>query len=450
MKMGTEQINLAKHLWEQKLFNTEDRIRLSECVLDFLASVLVGAQTEIGKLIIRDHMNKDLQGFAFSLAYLAELSEYSHGHHREAGHIGSSILPVTLSLARLEDYKDADVTGATIAGYETVALVGESLTPDLKRQWGANITGFGGSVGAAAVASRIFGLNVKETSDSLGIAAYLTPFTPQEGYTSGAHGFETGVAVSHGIMAAQLAERLSSAMIDGPSNILDAYYKRLKGMDPPAFFQSLHKTGLAIYDLYFKPYPSCRATHGVIQGIEELLEEGLRVEEVDEIIILTTSGAALLTGRLPSKTKLDYIDRQFSMQYLASAVLNGKKVEDVVFGATGEEDKRFIEFASEKISIAIKDDVGEFGERFGTVIQAWLKDGTVKVSRITHPFGSVGNPMHLDDIQNKFATIASRTIGLNFKSWEKDALELNWHSLGQRVSEDLSTFCMNEIQTNKN
>src|SRR5690625_272031 len=261
---SSEQLNLVKDLKKLNAVQESEKQRISECLLDFLGSALLGTRLDIGKRVIQEYRNTP-HHLAFILPYLAELTEYSHGHHREAGHVGSTTLPVALALASTENLEHVDYTYASMVGYEAVCRFGESIMPDLKIRLGANATGFTGTVGAAAVASEIYDFNVDEMNMAIGLAAYLTPFNPQAGYTTGAHGFETSIAVINGIKAVQLARMLSENQIDSTPHILDVYYKTIKGTEPFNAFNPPAKQSAAIYDLYFKPYPSCRATHGVIE-----------------------------------------------------------------------------------------------------------------------------------------------------------------------------------------
>src|SRR5688572_29820415 len=75
----------------------ESRIR--DLLIDFVAAVLVGAGTSLGKAIFTRYVQEGASGLAFALAYLAEISEYSHGSNRSAGHLGSTPLPVVLGYA---------------------------------------------------------------------------------------------------------------------------------------------------------------------------------------------------------------------------------------------------------------------------------------------------------------------------------------------------------------
>src|SRR5699024_1944500 len=174
-----------------------------------------------------------------------------------------------------------------------------------------------------------------------------------EGYITSAHGLETGVAVSLGIFSTQLSCTLASNFMSGPRNILDKYYKKLKNKKPNNLFQKDNKGSqniTSIHNLYFKAKLCCRAKHGVIQGVEELVNRGVKKDKVDYIQILTSANAANLTGKVPSKTRLNFIDRQFSMQYLAAAALDGDNIEEAVFLADKEKDAKRLEFAQNNIS----------------------------------------------------------------------------------------------------
>src|SRR5690625_7272567 len=86
---SSEQLNLVKDLKKLNAVQESEKQRISECLLDFLGSVLLGTRLDIGKRVIQEYRNTP-HHLAFILPYLAELTEYSHGHHREAGHVGST------------------------------------------------------------------------------------------------------------------------------------------------------------------------------------------------------------------------------------------------------------------------------------------------------------------------------------------------------------------------
>jgi 2-methylcitrate dehydratase PrpD len=406
-----------------------ERTRLSTCLLDVTAAVLAGSRTALGHALAQRYANDGARGYAFTLAYLAEISEYSHGHTRMAGHLGSTVLPAVLALAADAEV-DTDRNAAAAAGYEAFARVGQALMPALE-QWGSGSTGISGSFGAAVAAARAHGFDAGGISAALGVAAYLTPLTPLEGYLSGANSAEAAVATSTGLLAAELIELGA----DGSPSLLDDLHQRIVGCTPPEAFRGQEPARPAVHMVYFKPYPCCRFTHGPIQAALELANAGVRTSDIERLVVHTTPRAVRTCGHLPRPARLAYLERQFSIPYLVSlALLRGQITTDDVLGPPAAHDAEALTFAREHVSVEIDDDLVAYATICPTILRLRLRDGTNLEHRVLRPRGCLEEPMTDADIAAKFQSTAAPLLGdATTDAWSGLANELAWPEVGRQL-----------------
>jgi 2-methylcitrate dehydratase PrpD len=405
--------------------------RLADCLVDFLASILTGAQTSIGRFVARVYAGEGSRGYAFALAYIAEISEFSHGSNRSAGHVGSTTLPVVLAAARERGRHPADLAASALGGYEAFSRVGSSMMPALER-WGSVQTGFVGSLGAAAAAARLRGLDVEGICSALGTAAYLTPLTPVEGNLSSANSSEAATATDVGMRAAELVE----GGVYGSPRLVDDLYRRVVGQTPPSAFRSPSADRrLGIHQLYFKPFPSCRFTHGAIQAVLEVLRQGVRVEDVFEVEVDVTPRAFRVCGALPRRAPTQYLERQFSLHYMtALTLLSGQVTPAEVFAPSSALDEAALSFAQTHVRLQMREELAELGHICPAHLTFYLRDGTTLQHEVSKPWGSPDAPLSRADLLSKFERAAVGTLSAaEVETWQELAGELAWLEISDRL-----------------
>ena len=434
--MSSAQSELARELAQAgTLVTAATRARLADCLVDFLAAVLTGAQTDTGRFIVQTYAEQGIRGYAFALAYVAELSEFSHGSNRSAGHVGSTTLPVVLAFAGERERDPVDFAAAALAGYEAFSRVGSSMMPALER-WGSVQTGFVGSLGAAAAAASLRGLDAAGICAALGIAAYLTPLTPVEGNRSGANSGEAAMATDVGMRAAELIE----GGVLGPPRLLDDLHQRVVGEPPPLAFRSPSADGqLAIDQLYFKPFPSCRFTHGAIQAVLEVLGKGVRAEDISEVEVEVTPRAFRTCKALPTQTPTDYLQRQFSLRYMtALALLSGQVTPAEVMAPPSRLDEAALELARTRVRLKVRDELAKTGNICPAVLVVRLKDGSAVEHSVLKPWGCPDAPMTRSDIKRKLDLAAPATMKpAELDAWKSMAEGLAWRELSERLRRQL-------------
>lgn len=406
-----------------------DLDRLSVCLLDFVAAVLTGAATSLGRRLVERYATDGPRGYAFVLAYLAEISEFSHGHARSAGHVGSTPLPAVLALAADADRAAVDWSAAALAGYEAFGRVGQALMPELA-QWGATSTGFSGSLGAAAAAARAFDMDAEQTNAVLGQALALTPWTPVEAYLAGSTAPAAAVAAATGMLAAELVllgER-------GASQVLDDLYWRVVGHSADGVFVRAAGEPLAVHQLYFKPYPACRFTHGAIQAMLDLTGSGISAEDIEHVTVRTTPRGVQVSGFLPSGPESTHVERQFSIRYVVALAALRREISPAdVLEPQPVLDREVFDFARRRVTVEADPELACYRTICPTALSARLRDGATVERQIPHAWGCLEAPMTEADVEKKFMRVASPLAGPAAGEWRGEAAELAWPALGRSL-----------------
>lgn len=244
-------------------------------------------------------------------------------------HIGSSTIPVALSCAELRGGCDGrEFLTALTVGIEIAARFNLS-EPAYD---GFDPTGVCVPFGAAAVASRLLGLDRDQTWNALGIALNRCGGSFQSNIDG-----TLSVRANQGWVAqdALTGARVAKLGFTGPRNFLEGIYGYLhlygKGLHTSAEIVG----GLGEEDrltrMVFKKYPSC----GMTQGCTEVIIGMLREHELDPADIKSVKltlppygyrlvGHEFRIGSNPT------VDGQFSAQYcIASVLLRGSaKIRD--------------------------------------------------------------------------------------------------------------------------
>jgi 2-methylcitrate dehydratase PrpD len=240
------------------------------------------------------------------------------------GHPSVPITPVVLALGEATGASGADVLTAFIVGVEVEAKVGKAMTSaHIRHGW--HPTGIIGTLGAAAAAAKLLGLNKIQTQTALGIAASKAAGL-RKNFGTMTKPLHAGEAARSGLEAAQWAQRGFTA----DRHVLDHrfnYFEVFAGdneFDAAAVVQDFG----APYEVVapgigVKPYPACRQMHRSIDAMLELVQtHQFQADEVEAIVCETSERALSFLVHHRPQTGLE---GKFSMEYaLAAAALHGK------------------------------------------------------------------------------------------------------------------------------
>jgi 2-methylcitrate dehydratase PrpD len=191
-------------------------------------------------------------------------------------HPGSLIVPPAVSLGELEDVKVATVIRAILCGYATISwLGGEEVVGRSVVRRGFRASPVFGSIGAAAAASVVLGLDEGRARNAIAIAADNTGGI-LEPVGAGADDWrvQNGTAGHRGVLSAMLAQRGvvgAPRALEGPNGLLRTF----AGLDEVPEVWERDPDVRSILTVWAKPYPTLGDNVAVVSAALALREAGL-------------------------------------------------------------------------------------------------------------------------------------------------------------------------------
>ena len=312
--------------------------RAKKAVVDTVGVTLAGAGEPVGR-IVTDFARR-LGGApeatiigvgARAAAPMAALANGAMGHALDFddssyllnGHPSVGVLPAVLAQGEVQGATGREVLEAFIIGYEISTKLGEGMNPEhYGAGWHATCTL--GTMGAAAAAAHLRGLDVETTRHALGCAA---------SHASGVHAnfgtmtkpLHAGLAPEAGLRAVALAAAgltASTTILEAPRGFLDAFAGG-GSPNPEEIVESLGRPyALAEPGMNMKPYPCCLSTHPAVDALYDLMEgSSITAADVARVEVSLVEIATQVLRYHAPKTGLQ---GKFSIEYcLARMLLDG-------------------------------------------------------------------------------------------------------------------------------
>lgn len=328
-------------------------------------------------------------------AHILDYDDYYLPYHPTA-----ALLPAVLAVAEKYRRPGKDILLAYITGFEAQAAIASVMGREhYEKGW--HSTSLLGSLGAAAAAAKILGLDETQVRMALGIAGSLAGGL-RRNFGSMTKSLHAGNAARNGITAAVLARDGFTA--DG--NILEGTggFTEVLGSLPGS---SLSGVSRALGEKYFissvgisiKPYPSCAGTHWAIEAALDLRGELKdRVDEIAEIECVTGPEVPrILIHSRPARA----LEGKFSLEYcIAVALLDGRaQLKQFT-------DERVQDPAAQQLLRKIKySHPPRMGQGLGDEpceMLVTLKDGSTLVRKEKSPKGTPQNPVSREEAAQKF------------------------------------------------
>src|SRR5579862_2218714 len=196
-------------------------------------------------------------------------------------HPTAPALAAALALAESRSLSGREMMAAYHVGVEVECKIAEAIAPRHYDE-GFHSTGTCGTIGAAAAASKVVGLNLQQTLHALGIAASEAAGL-RENFGTMTKPFHAGRAAESGIVAAELAAlgwTAAEQILEAPRGFFRAAGG---GYDPKAIVHKLgqpwtfQQPGISI-----KPYPSGSLTHPAMTEMARLIRtHSIRPEDLE-------------------------------------------------------------------------------------------------------------------------------------------------------------------------
>jgi 2-methylcitrate dehydratase PrpD len=402
-----------------------------QCMLDFTASVYGSLELDAvnraasfvrslggspAATVLGFGFKTDVQSAAFMNGTLAEAIEAQDGLRFGGNHAGVAVIPAALAVAEHGRKSGSELIEAVVAGYEAANRISASVHPHHTLS-GFLPTGTCGTFGAAAAAARLAGSDRELMLRALGNAGYLAPLSMAEQLMEGrtVKIVQGGQAASAGIMAAGLA----GAGITGMPAVLEgAAYQggftqitTAKTGSKPDLERITRGLGeeFSIMDVYFKPYPACRHTHGTAQAMLELVREhGITARDVREIDVYTYGIAQIAVGKGIDNER-SIVSAQFSIPYVTAVCLC-----DGEFGPGQLTEKRLEDPEVVALSGRVRVHLDEaLNARYPNLtasrVELELENGGRLSRQIDIPAGDPRDPMTDDDLALKVRKFAEHS-----------------------------------------
>jgi 2-methylcitrate dehydratase PrpD len=324
------------------------------------------------------------------------------------GHPSAPLLAAALAAAEAEPTDGAAVVLAYLIGFEVSAALGIVLNPDhYTRGWHATTSI--GTLGCAAAAASLLGLDPGQTRHALGIAASLASGL-KENFGSMTKPFHAGHAARNGVFAALAAREgltASDSALDGRQGYAAAFSATT--LAPDAFDALGQRWQILLSGIAVKPYPSCALTHSAIDALLDLrARHGLSAEEVAEVEV---GVSRVVPDVLRHHAPTTGLERKFSMPYCAAAALATGRVDLGSFddGPVADIGTRAL---MERVRMVVDPTIPDgLTEHAWTRVTVRLRDGRALESPPRGASGHPDQPLSDAQLRAKFRACAASVLG---------------------------------------
>jgi len=413
----------------------EARQRTATALCDTVGVILAGAP-EAAANIIRRTVVEESKGncrvlgtaerasasdAAFANGVAAHAHDYDDMCFVSLAHPSCALVPSVLAAGELTGASGSAVLDAYVVGFELECRLGMVMNPRHYHERGWHCTSSIGTLGAAAAAARLLGVDATSVAHALGIAASLACGL-KENIGSMVKPLHAGMAARNGVLAARLAKAgfiASEHSIDGPQGYLVAMDSQKPPTALPDAIADLGScweildTGITV-----KLYPSCAATHPPLDALLSLTRRHkIGAEDIAAIDVEVDSMTPrLLIHSCPSTA----LEAKFSMPFCAAAAIVFGHPTLETFGVEKIRDPR-IQKLLPVVTLRANRDFDAAAPLSQANVTVRLKDGRTVSERAD---GARGYPGRLtdDELQTKFIACAQRSLKLGAATKALDVL----------------------------
>ena len=356
-----------------------------------------------------------LEAAATANGGLAHTLDYDDAVDASGIHPAASALPAALACCEYKGASGKELIEAFVAGTDMVCRLGlASPKSIIEMGWlGPQLKG---AYGAAMAAGKALGFDEEKMVNCLGLMLQQTSGTSQvlnEGGNDCRELYQC-YAQKHGVFAAELANagiRGCKNSFEGKNGLFNQYFEG-RGATDYSMVDVNDETPWIHTEVCYKPWSSCRCTHGFIDGTRQLMKQyGFTGDDVEKIELgVGKLGCSLCQPKEVRYTPQVGADARFSIPFtVANALVHGN-VTLANFTEEGMHDPQVLAMA-EKIEWHPDEEL--LAETKGvesaktTIV---LKDGTRHYIKVEEPLGGLVNPMTVEDVVNKFKDCCSHAM----------------------------------------
>jgi len=353
---------------------------------------------------------------ALANAYQIHNSEFDCVHEGAVVHTMTAVVPAALAYAE----RRGGVTGeaiitALVMGVDVACHIGAASRAALKFFRPGTVGGFG----ATAAVGKLMGFDAGTIVRAMG-AAYGQMCGTMQAHTEGSSllGLQVGFNARNAIVACDMAAR----GVPSVENVLEGpfgFYRLFEGdYDASGIVEPLGRTW-RVTELSHKPFPTGRATHGIIDGLLDLRRRiGFAAGDVERVVATVPPLVRHLVGRVVEEQPEPGYARLCAGYVGARALMNGTVgLDDFWPSALADPRSRSLARRFE-MEVDGNPDPNALGP---VTVSVTLRDGQCHEVRIAQMYGSPANPMTREAHLAKFR-----------RNWLSGA-----HRLDERAGEDL-------------
>ncbi len=323
------------------------------------------------------------------------------------GHPSAPVLSAALAAGELALADGRALVHAFLLGFEVETTMAEVMNPPHYEK-GFHATGTLGTMGSAAAAARLVGLDAEQTRTALAIAASQASGL-KENFGTMTKPFHAGHAARSGVLSALLAREgftASGQAIEGPQGyfaVLCAGKREEQALESLGAPWKILKTGVAV-----KPYPSCACTHSIIDSALELRRtHDITPEQVAEVTVGVNAAVPRILIHSRPRSGLE---AKFSAEFSAAAALCEGRVGIATF-RDDKTDDPVIAGLMKRVRMIVDPAIpGDLEHHVWTRVTVRLRDGR-EVAIAPRPVpGHPGLPLSMDELRVKFRDCARAVL----------------------------------------
>ncbi|MBV9014634.1 MAG: MmgE/PrpD family protein, partial [Alphaproteobacteria bacterium] len=330
-------------------------------------------------------------------AYQVHSQEFDCVHEGAVVHPMAAVLSCALGWAEREGSISGDkLLRAVIAGVDFAVNLGLSSRGPMRFFRPANCGGFG----ATATLALLAGLDEEQTRDALGIYYGQCSGTMQAHVEASPQlAMQMGFAARAAVTGVELARR----GMPGPRAPISGqfgYFALFDGAADPAPFDNLGRAW-RICDLSHKPWPTGRATHGSLDGLQQLMaEHGVTADQVKTVRFVVPPLTYRLVGR-PAQDSMAVAYARLCLPYVGAVCLRHGTVGlgDFTSEALGDPDT----LALARLLSVIADANPDPNALHPVRVELDLANGRTVACDVAEILGSPARPLSPEAARAKFA-----------------------------------------------
>lgn len=370
-------------------------------VLDSLGTILMGVRKEEAQPIIlflnklggkkectvaKSPLKTPCQWSAFANASYAQVHDCNDGHWDSAAfggsaHPGRTAIPTALAVGEKLGSTGKEVITSLVVGYDVATKIrGVENRPPAA------------TYSTAAIAAHLMGLEIEKIQFALGIAGYNAPRGFPSNLSYDTNFLRSGYQAKNGIEAAYLAEE---GLIGPPMGDDRRLSTRFKDRGLGSEFE--------ISNVYIKPWPTCRMTHGAIEAILKIQNDSsIEIRKIKEINIHQLTHGMYIKDS-PVDFDSYYKTCQFNLSYIAAVTFMDGEVTEDQFTKERIADKATHELAK-KVKITADESLDAiYPDKYRpTTVEIILQNGDLFTETIQNPYGDPRNTLDDDALFKKF------------------------------------------------